>query len=50
VNDELTEATKYVANDLEKSMLTSYIESFRVGSLEAHKVSLTCYSNKNASF
>ncbi|VDB82956.1 unnamed protein product [Peniophora sp. CBMAI 1063] len=33
----LTEAKKYVANDHQAAMLDGYIESFKTGSIEAHK-------------
>ncbi|CAN6667978.1 hypothetical protein TRVA0_040S00254 [Trichomonascus vanleenenianus] len=36
---ELEQARKYAANDIQKSMLDSYIESFKTGSMEAHKES-----------
>lgn len=35
--DNLELAIKYAANDTEKSMLSKYVESFRTGSLDAHK-------------
>jgi len=38
VVEELSNAGKFVANDLEGLMLKSYIESFQKGSLDAHKV------------
>ena len=38
VNQELEKAKEYAANEYQKSALTYYIESFRTGSLEAHKV------------
>jgi len=37
VNQELAEAEKFVANDNEKQMVAKYIESFKTGSLDAHK-------------
>lgn len=38
VNEELTKAKKYVANEKETGMLDLYIDSFERGSLDAHKV------------
>lgn len=37
VNEDLAKAEKYAANDNERQMLLKYIESFRKGSLDAHK-------------
>lgn len=37
VNQDLTEAIKYAANDTEKEMLKEYVKSFKTGSLDAHK-------------
>ena len=38
VNEELEKSKKFAGNDKERSMLTLYIDSFKLGSLEAHKV------------
>ncbi|EJD05931.1 aflatoxin-detoxifizyme [Fomitiporia mediterranea MF3/22] len=35
--DALTEAKKYVANENQEKMLDGYIESFKTGSIDAHK-------------
>jgi hypothetical protein len=45
VNEELSEASKFAANDLERLMLGSYIESFQKGSLDAHKVKFIAIIN-----
>merc|ERR1719464_1607248 len=37
VNENLSKALNFAANDNEKSMLECYIKSFRQGSLDAHK-------------
>lgn len=37
--EHLTEAKKYVANETQEKLLTYYIESFKTGSMKAHKQS-----------
>ena len=37
VNENLSEAANFVANEEEKAMLDCYIKSFKEGSLDAHK-------------
>lgn len=37
VNENMLEACKHAANDLEKNMLQEYAKSFQVGSLDRHK-------------
>lgn len=39
VCDELTEASKYAANDLQSGLLSAYVESFQSGSLDAYRES-----------
>lgn len=40
VCQELLEAAKYTANDLQKRFLEKYVESFQTGSLDAYRESL----------
>ena len=37
INENLSKAKEYAANDLEKQMLDFYIESFKTGSIDKHK-------------
>lgn len=37
ITKEMKEAHKYVANDTQKKMILSYVESFETGSMNAHK-------------
>lgn len=39
VNKELGEATKSAANEFQKEAIQNYMESFKTGKIDAHKVS-----------